>query len=76
MSKYQEFIDLHHEPKPLVIGNAWNAKSAQIIEKAGFDAIATSSGAIADSLGYKMVNKFLLKRCCILSGVLLQLLLP
>ena len=36
-----------------MVANAWNAKSAQIIEKAGFDAIATSSGAIADSMGYK-----------------------
>jgi 2-methylisocitrate lyase-like PEP mutase family enzyme len=53
MDHYQIFYNLHHQPQPLVVGNAWNAKSAQIIEKAGFDAIATSSGAIADSLGYK-----------------------
>jgi 2-methylisocitrate lyase-like PEP mutase family enzyme len=53
MHNFQTFYDLHHDGKPLLIGNAWNAKSAQIIEKAGFDAIATSSGAIADSLGYK-----------------------
>jgi 2-methylisocitrate lyase-like PEP mutase family enzyme len=53
MDLYQTFYNLHHQSRPLVVGNAWNAKSAQIIEKAGFDAIATSSGAIADSLGYK-----------------------
>lgn len=53
MDLHQTFYDLHHQEKPFVIANAWNAKSAQIIEKAGFDAIATSSGAIADSLGYK-----------------------
>nr|WP_294791139.1 isocitrate lyase/phosphoenolpyruvate mutase family protein [uncultured Mucilaginibacter sp.] len=53
MDHYQIFYNLHHQPRPLVVGNAWNAKSAQIIEKAGFEAIATSSGAIADSLGYK-----------------------
>jgi 2-methylisocitrate lyase-like PEP mutase family enzyme len=53
MNHFQTFYDLHHRENPLVIGNAWNSKSAQIIEKAGFDAIATSSGAIADSLGYK-----------------------
>jgi 2-methylisocitrate lyase-like PEP mutase family enzyme len=53
MNLHQTFYDLHHQEKPFVIANAWNAKSAQIIEKAGFDAIATSSGAIADSLGYK-----------------------
>jgi 2-methylisocitrate lyase-like PEP mutase family enzyme len=53
MNHYRTFYDLHHHEQPLLIGNAWNARSAQIIEKAGFDAIATSSGAIADSLGYK-----------------------
>ncbi|WP_257667618.1 isocitrate lyase/PEP mutase family protein [Parapedobacter tibetensis] len=53
MNHYQTFYDLHHREHPLVIANVWNARSAQIIEKVGFDAIATSSGAIADSLGYK-----------------------
>lgn len=53
MDQYQTFYNLHHQTRPLVVGNAWNARSAQIIEKAGFDAVATSSGAIADSLGYK-----------------------
>ncbi len=53
MNNYEKFCDLHNRIKPLVIANAWNAKSAQIIEKNGFDAIATSSGAIADSLGYE-----------------------
>lgn len=53
MDQFQTFHDLHYQAQPLLIGNAWNARSAQIIEKAGFDAIATSSGAIADSLGYK-----------------------
>src|ERR1044072_3624071 len=52
MNDYEKFLDLHHQVKPLVIANAWNVKSAQLIEKNGYDAIATSSGAIADSLGY------------------------
>lgn len=52
MNHYEKFYDLHRRKKPLVIANAWNARSAQIIEKSGFDAVATSSGAIADSLGY------------------------
>lgn len=34
------------------MANAWNVKSAQLIEAHGYAAIATSSGAIADSLGY------------------------
>jgi 2-methylisocitrate lyase-like PEP mutase family enzyme len=53
MNSYRKFFNLHHLEQPLLIGNAWNARSAQILEQAGFEAIATSSGAIADSLGYK-----------------------
>lgn len=52
MNNYEKFLQLHHQEKPLIIANAWNVRSAQIIEKAGYAAIATSSGAIADSLGY------------------------
>lgn len=52
MNTYEKFLQLHNRKEPLLIANAWNAKSAQIIEKNGYDAIGTSSGAIADSLGY------------------------
>ncbi|KAA2239555.1 isocitrate lyase/phosphoenolpyruvate mutase family protein [Chitinophaga agrisoli] len=52
MNNYEKFFQLHHQEKPLIIANAWNVKSAQIIENNGYAAIATSSGAIADSLGY------------------------
>jgi 2-methylisocitrate lyase-like PEP mutase family enzyme len=52
MNHYETFYQLHHGKKPLIIANAWNVKSAQAIEQSGFAAIATSSGAIANSLGY------------------------
>jgi len=52
MNTYEKFLQLHDRKEPLLIANAWNAKSAQIIEKNGYDAVATSSGAISDSLGY------------------------
>lgn len=52
MTNYDNFFQLHHQQEPLIIGNAWNVKSAQLIENNGFRAIATSSGAIASSLGY------------------------
>lgn len=52
MNNYQKFLQLHHQQNPLIIANAWNVKSAQIIESNGYAAIATSSGAIAESLGY------------------------
>jgi 2-methylisocitrate lyase-like PEP mutase family enzyme len=53
MTDYEKFRQLHHQPKPFIIANVWNVKSAQIVEKSGFEAMATSSGAIAESLGYK-----------------------
>jgi 2-methylisocitrate lyase-like PEP mutase family enzyme len=53
MNNYETFSQLHRQEKPLIIANAWNVKSAQIIETNGYDAIATSSGAIANSLGYE-----------------------
>jgi 2-methylisocitrate lyase-like PEP mutase family enzyme len=52
MTHYQTFYQLHHQPVPFLLGNAWNAKSARLIQVAGFEAIGTSSGAIADSMGY------------------------
>lgn len=53
MDQYKKFHQLHHRQKPVIIANAWNAKSAQLIEEAGFEAIGTSSGAISNSLGYE-----------------------
>lgn len=52
MDHYETFYQLHQQRNPFLLANAWNVKSARLIEAAGFPAIATSSGAIADSLGY------------------------
>src|SRR5712692_12022568 len=46
------FRRLHQGPKILVLANVWDVASARIVEQAGFPAIATSSAAIANSLGY------------------------
>lgn len=48
----EHFRHLHHSDKLLVLPNAWDAGSAVIFEKAGFQAIGTSSAGIAYSLGY------------------------
>ena len=53
MNNYETFFQLHHQPAPFIIANAWNVKSAKLIEDNGYKAIATSSGAIANSLGYE-----------------------
>jgi 2-methylisocitrate lyase-like PEP mutase family enzyme len=53
MNNYEIFYQLHQQQNPLIIANAWNVKSAQLIEQRGYKAIATSSGAISNSLGYE-----------------------
>ncbi|HVE60607.1 MAG TPA: isocitrate lyase/phosphoenolpyruvate mutase family protein [Chitinophagaceae bacterium] len=53
MRDYETFHQLHYQSTPMILANVWNAKSAQIAESTGFKAVATSSGAIAESLGYK-----------------------
>ncbi|RAU83610.1 isocitrate lyase/PEP mutase family protein [Pontibacter arcticus] len=52
-ASYLHFSELHRKNKPLLLGNVWNAQSARVYEKAGFDAIGTSSAAVAHSLGYE-----------------------
>ncbi len=44
---------LHHGQQPLVLPNVWDAVSAQAFAAAGFGALATSSSAIAATLGYR-----------------------
>ncbi len=49
----KQFRDLHAMNEPLIIGNAWNAQSARLMQAAGFKAIATSSSAVAETIGYE-----------------------
>jgi 2-methylisocitrate lyase-like PEP mutase family enzyme len=51
-SRAQKLRSLHHNPKILLLPNAWDVASARIFEEAGFDAIATTSAGIAFTLGY------------------------
>lgn len=44
---------LHHEAGPLVFVNVWDASSARTVAATGAPALATSSGAVAESLGYE-----------------------
>lgn len=50
--KAEKLRKLHHGPKILALPNAWDAVSARILEELGYPAIATSSAAVAFSLGY------------------------
>ncbi|MEO8605472.1 MAG: isocitrate lyase/phosphoenolpyruvate mutase family protein [bacterium] len=47
-----EFRALHIPGTPLRLANVWDAASARIVEEAGAAALATSSAAVANVLGY------------------------
>jgi 2-methylisocitrate lyase-like PEP mutase family enzyme len=51
-NSFNQFLELHHQPSPFLIGNVWNVQSAKVFEKQKFKAIATSSAAVAETLGY------------------------
>ena len=46
------FRNNHRGARLLLLPNAWDAMSARVFVAAGFDAIATTSGGVAWSLGY------------------------
>lgn len=50
--KAERLRKLHHGPRILLLPNAWDVVSARLIEECGYPAIATSSAAVAFSLGY------------------------
>jgi 2-methylisocitrate lyase-like PEP mutase family enzyme len=50
--KAQDFRELHHGKKILILPNAWDVPSARVFENEGFPAVATSSAGLTVSLGY------------------------
>ena len=44
---------LHVPGTPLVLPNAWDVPSARAVVAAGFPAVATTSGGVAEALGYE-----------------------
>lgn len=52
-TNFEQFKALHHAPDLLVLPNAWDAKSALLFQEKAFPAVATSSAAVAASLGYE-----------------------
>ena len=48
----ERFRRLHAGPQVLVVGSVWDAGSAVVFEREGFEALATSSAGVAFSLGY------------------------
>lgn len=52
MNAATDFLSLHRQDMPFVLGNAWDAGSARLLEQAGFSAIGTTSAGIAWSCGW------------------------
>jgi 2-methylisocitrate lyase-like PEP mutase family enzyme len=48
-----DFKQLHYQETPLLLGNVWDAHSAKIFTNLQFQALGTSSSAIANMLGYE-----------------------
>lgn len=48
----ETFHRLHAGPRVLLLPNIWDVVSARVVEQAGFPALATSSAAVAWTLGY------------------------
>lgn len=48
----QALRGLHYGSQPLLLPNAWDVASARLVAEAGFPVIATSSHAVAASLGF------------------------
>ena len=49
---FKKFKQLHQSDELFVLPNVWNAKSALLLQELEFSAVATSSMAVANSLGY------------------------
>jgi 2-methylisocitrate lyase-like PEP mutase family enzyme len=52
MNSFETFSQLHQNSTPLLLANIWDANSAKLFEANGYEAIGTSSHAVAKSLGY------------------------
>ncbi len=52
-SKFETFRGLHQSAELFVLPNVWNVKSAVFFQEKRIPAIATSSAAVANSLGYE-----------------------
>ncbi|MDP9334859.1 MAG: isocitrate lyase/phosphoenolpyruvate mutase family protein [Actinomycetota bacterium] len=49
--KAARFLSLHHGPAPLLIPNPWDLGSAKVLVGMAFEALATTSGGFAATLG-------------------------
>ena len=65
-ARAKDFVALHRAREGFILPNPWDAGSARIMAHHGFKALATSSAAIANSLGradYKITRDEALQHC-------------
>jgi len=53
MRSFETFLQLHRQTAPFLLGNIWDVNSALTFEANNYQAIATSSQAVARSWGYE-----------------------
>src|SRR5690606_8721019 len=53
MNTVEAFRQLHQPKYPLLSAKVWDAHTAKLAQKAGFQALGSSSHAIANFLGYE-----------------------
>lgn len=53
MNTVETFRQLHRQEKPLLLANVWDAHTAKLAQEAGYQALGSSSHAIANFLGYE-----------------------
>jgi 2-methylisocitrate lyase-like PEP mutase family enzyme len=51
MSFYEQFLAMHQGPEAFIMPNPWDGASAVLLKRAGFQALGSSSIAIASALG-------------------------
>jgi 2-methylisocitrate lyase-like PEP mutase family enzyme len=49
--KFERFLVLHRQERPLLLANAWDVGSARLLASIGFQALATTSSGYAASVG-------------------------
>lgn len=53
MKSSENFLKLHQQSDPLLLGNIWDVQSAKVFSDKSFQALGTSSAAVANSFGYE-----------------------
>jgi 2-methylisocitrate lyase-like PEP mutase family enzyme len=53
VAQAERLRSLHHADRPLVLPNAWDTGSAIAVERAGAQAVATTSSGVSEALGYE-----------------------